>query len=78
MRRRAGRGDGRGMTTTRTTGDHHWSDILRFLAPGPIVLGMHSCVDPAVWHATWRAVGERRHAVQPQAFDEDVVRGTER
>ena len=66
------------MATSRTTGDNHWSDILRFLAPGPIVLGMHSCVDPAVWHATWRALGERRHAVQPQAFDEDLVRETER
>ena len=66
------------MTTSTTTGVRHWSDFLRYLAPGPIALGMHSCVHPAVWHATWGAMGAGRHAAQPQAEDEDTGSGAER
>ena len=63
------------MTTVRNTSDHHWSDILRFLAPGPIVLGMHSCIEPAVWRATWQALATGRHVAQTPAEDpaEDEV-----
>jgi hypothetical protein len=66
------------MTTSTTTGIRHWSDMLRFLALGPIALGMNSCLDPAVWHATWGAIGARRHAAQPQAGDEGIARGADR
>jgi hypothetical protein len=66
------------MTTSTSTGDHHCSDILRVLARAPIALGMHSCFDPAVWHATWGAIGARRHAAQPHATDEAIARGADR
>ncbi len=65
------------MTISNTT-DRPWSYYLRFLAPGPISLGMHSCVDPAVWHATWRAVGAGRDVVHAQAEDEDMAQGRKR
>jgi hypothetical protein len=61
-----------------TTRVRHWSDMLRFLAPGPIALGMQSCLDPAVWHATWGAIGAGRHAAEPQAGDEGTARRTQR
>lgn len=66
------------MTTSRTISDHHWSDILRVLAPGPIALGMYSCVQPAAWLTTWQAVAVRRHAARRHAGDEGMARGTER
>ena len=66
------------MTTTTTTGVRHWSDMLRYLTPGPIALGMNSCVHPAVWHATWGAMGAGRHAAQPPAEDEDTALGADR
>ncbi len=66
------------MTTSKNTDRRHWAEFLRHLAPGPIALGMHSCVDPAVWHATWQAVGAKRDIVQAQAEDEDTAQGRER
>lgn len=73
-RRRAGQRDRRGMTTSSTNEVRHWSDFLRFLAPGPIALGISACVNPAVW----QAMGARRHAGQPQARDEGPARRTAR
>jgi len=80
MRRRAAGADRHCMTTSTSTSTERrrWSDFLRFLAPGPIALGMHSCVDPAVWHATWQGVGAERLAVQPPAEAQEVARGRER
>ena len=66
------------MNTSTTTGVRHWSDMLRFLAPGPIALGMQSCLDPAVWHATWGAIGAERLARQPHGRDQGGARGADR
>ena len=52
--------------------------MLRFLAPGPIALGMQSCLDPAVWHATWGAIGAERLAGQPHGRDKGSARGADR
>ena len=66
------------MTTSTTTSVRHWSDVLRFLAPGPLALGMQSCLDPAVWHATWGAIAAERLAAQPQGSDQGIARGADR
>jgi hypothetical protein len=71
MRRESGRVDRRGMTTSTAKGARRWSNFLRSLAPGPVALGIQSCLDPAVWHATWQAMGSDP-ADQPGAED-DVV-----
>ena len=62
------------QSTSSTTVVRHWSDVLRHLAPGPIALGMHSCLHPAVWHATWGAIEAERNAAQRQAEDERTAR----
>jgi hypothetical protein len=66
------------MTTSTTTGVRHWSDLLRYLAPGPMALGIQSCLDPAVWHATWGAIGAERMAAQPQIEDQSTTERTQR
>jgi hypothetical protein len=66
------------MNASTTTRVRPWSDILRFLAPGPIALGMQSCLDPAVWHATWGAIGVERLAARPHGIDKGIARGADR
>jgi len=51
------------MTTTSSTGVHHWSRAaLRAFAPGPLALGMRVHVDPSAWLLIWakRYAAERR------------------
>jgi hypothetical protein len=63
------------MTTSRPTGVHRWSRIMRLLAPGPVAFGTNVFVDPAVW----RAFAEiRRKGAQPQGTDERIARGAQR
>jgi hypothetical protein len=66
------------MTTSTTTAGRHWTDYLRYLAPGPVALGMQSCFDPAVWHATWAAAGLGRLAPRPQERQGDTAREARR
>jgi hypothetical protein len=66
MRREFGRVDRRGMTTSNDKSGR-WSNLLRSLTPGPVALGVQSCLDRAVWEATWGAMGSKRLVARPVA-----------
>ena len=62
------------MNSSTTTGGHHWSHLLRLLAPGPLGLGMRAYVDPTAWGIIWTS---RRNA-RPYAGQDVVARRTGR
>lgn len=62
------------MTTSNNTGGRHWLHYLRFLAPGPLALGMHGYFPPTVW----RVRGDERDVAHPQQEDEGLARRVER